>query len=134
MTLPKKSIDGTSTDDDDMPNLHSTGYDKSVASKDEQADCKANEDVILPKAGIYSFGAGTLPDSKNAHVKIKNETHGLIIYNIPEALEGTPVESRAHDTQAISEVFERVLAPSESVKILRTCSISQSQLKTCINN
>ncbi len=86
-----------------MPNLHSTGYDKSGAAKDEQADCKASEDVILPKAGIYSSGAETQSDSKNAHVKIKNETHGLIIYNIPETLEATPAESRIHDTQAISE-------------------------------
>ncbi len=42
----------------------------------------------------------------------------MIIYNIPETLEGTPAESRTHDTHAISEVLERVLAPSESVKIL----------------
>ncbi len=85
--FPKTSIDGTSTDDDDMPNLHSTCYDKSGAPKDEQADCKASEDVILPKAEIYSSGTETQPDSKNAHVKIKNEFHGLIIYNIPESLE-----------------------------------------------
>ncbi len=65
-----------------MPNLHSTGYDKSCTSKDEQANCKASEDVILPNAGIYSSGAETQPDSKKAHVKIKNETHGLVIYNI----------------------------------------------------
>ncbi len=71
-----------------------------------QVDCKASEDVILPNAGIYSSGAETQPDSKNAHVKIKNETHGLLIYNKPEALEGTPVESRAHDAQAISEVLK----------------------------
>ncbi len=58
-----------------MPNLHSTGYDKTGASKDDQADCKASEDVILPKAGIYSSGAETQPDSKNEHVKINNETH-----------------------------------------------------------
>ncbi len=55
-----------------MHNLHSTGYDKSGASKDEQADCKASEDVILPTAGIYSSGAETQPDSKNAHAKVKN--------------------------------------------------------------
>ncbi len=47
-------------------------------------------------------------------------THGLIVYNIPEILEGTPAESRTHDAKAISDVFERILAPSDSVKILRT--------------
>ncbi len=77
-----------------MPNLHSTGYDKSCASKDEQADCKASEDVILPNAGIYSSGAESQPDSKNAHVKIKNETHGLVIYNIPEAFFGQIVQAK----------------------------------------
>ncbi len=59
---------------------------------------------------IYSSSAERQPDSKNAVVKIKNETHGLIIYNIPEILERTPAESRTHDTQAISEVFERTSA------------------------
>ncbi len=83
--FPKTSIDGTSTDDDDMPYLHSTGYDKSGASKDEQADCKASEDVILSNAETYSSGAETQPDSKNAHVNIKNEPHGLIIYNMQRA-------------------------------------------------
>ncbi len=63
-----------------MPNLHSTGYDKPGASKDEQADCKASEDVILPSAVIYISGAETQPDSKNADVQIENVTHGLIIY------------------------------------------------------
>ncbi len=47
-----------------MPNLNSTGYDKSGASKDEQADCKASGDVILLNAGIYSSGAETQRDSK----------------------------------------------------------------------
>ncbi len=61
--FPKRSIDGTSTDDDDMPNLHSTGYDKPGASKDEQADCKVSEVVIFPSAVIYSSGAETQPDS-----------------------------------------------------------------------
>ncbi len=65
---------------DDMPNVHSTGYDKPGASKDEQADCKVSEVVIFPSAVIYSSGAEAQPDSKNADVKIKNETHGLIIY------------------------------------------------------
>ncbi len=75
---------------------------------------------MLASAVIYSSSAETQPDSKNAAVKIKSETHGLIIYNIPEILERTLAESRPHDTQAIGEVFERTLAPSESVKILRT--------------
>ncbi len=52
--FPNTSIDGTSTVDDDLPNFRSTGYDKPGASKDEQADCKASEDAILPYAGIYS--------------------------------------------------------------------------------
>ncbi len=48
--------------------------------------------------------------------KIKNETHRLVIYNIPEILEGTPAESRTHDTKAISDVYERILASSESAE------------------
>ncbi len=32
----------------------------------------------------------------------------------------TPVESRPHDAKAIDDVFERILAQSESVEILRT--------------
>ncbi len=39
---------------------------------------------------------------------------------MPEILEGTPAESRTHDAKAIGDVFERILAPSESVKTLRT--------------
>ncbi len=113
--------------------MYSTGYDKTGASKDEQADCKASEGVILPTAGIYSSGAETQPDSKNAHLKIKNETHGLIIHNIPEILEGTPTESRTHGTQAISE---RILAPPESVEILRpkTNSDTPCSIKAILNS
>ncbi len=90
--------------------------------------------VILPKVGIYGSGAETQPDSKNAKVNIKNETHGWIIYNIPEALEGTPAESRAHDTQAISEVLERVLAPPESVKILPTFRLRNTKRPTAYSD
>ncbi len=57
---------------------------------------------------IYNSGAETQPDSKSVDVKIGNETHGLIIYNVPEILEGTPAETRTHDAQSISEVFERI--------------------------
>ncbi len=85
-----------------------------------QAVCKVSEDVILPSAVIYSSGGETQSDSKSAVVKIRNETQGLIIYIVPEFLEGTPAETRTHDTQSISKVFERTLAPSESVKIQRT--------------
>ncbi len=103
-----------------MPKLHSTGYNKPGASKDEHADCKVSEDAILPSAVIYSSGAETQPDFKSVDVKIGNETHGLIIFNGAKILEGTPAETRTHDTQSIREVFERILAPSESVKIQRT--------------
>ncbi len=75
-----------------MPNLHSTGYDKPSASKDEQADCKASEDLILPSAVIYSSGAESQPDSK-CGCEDQNETHGLLVYNIPEILELNPTES-----------------------------------------
>ncbi len=87
-TFPKTSLDGTSTDDDEMPDLHSTGYNKPGTSKDVQTDCKVSEDVILPSAVINSSTAETQPDSKGADVKIGNETHGLIIFNVPEILEG----------------------------------------------
>ncbi len=64
-----------------MPDLHSTGRGKSGTKIDEQANCKVSEDVILPSAEIHISGADTQPDSNNADVKIKNETHGLMIYN-----------------------------------------------------
>ncbi len=119
-TFPKTSLDGTPTVDDEMPNLHSTCHDKPCTPKDEQANCKVSGDVILPNAVVYSSGAETQRDSENTDVKIRNEAHGLIICSVPDILAGTPAVSRTHDTQSISEVFERILALSESVKILRT--------------
>ncbi len=66
------------------------------------------------------YGTETQPEPSVVDSKIRNETHGLIVYNMPEILEGASAESRTHDAKSISDVFERILAPSESVKILRT--------------
>ncbi len=82
--------------------------------------CQVNEGLNLPSAMNRSYGAETQPEPSVVDSKIRNETHGLIVYNIPEILEGTPVESRTHDVKAISDVFKRILAPSDSVKILQT--------------
>ncbi len=81
-----------------------------------------------------SSGTETQTKPNDAEPKIRNVTHGLIVYNIPEILEGTPVEGRTHDIKAISEVFERILAPSESVKFLRMSGLRSAPKPTLILN
>ncbi len=115
-----------------MADLHSTGHDKWGTSIDEQVNCKVSDGLILPSAMGRSSGPETQTKPNDADPKIRNVTHGLIIYNMPEILEGTPAESRTHDAQAISEVFERILAPSESVKILRTSGLRSAPKPTLI--
>ncbi len=100
--------------------MYSTGHVRSGTSIDEQVIYQVNEGLHLPSAMNWSYGTETKPERSVGDSKIRNETHGLIVYNIPEILEGTLAGSRTRDAKAISDVFVRILAPSESVKILRT--------------
>ncbi len=67
-----------------------------------------------------SYGTETQPEPSEVDSKIRNETNLLIVYNTPEIPEGNPAENRTHDAKAMSEVIERILGPSEWVKILGT--------------
>ncbi len=84
------NIDGASTDVDDLVDLHSTGHDKCGTSIDEQVNCKVGDGLLLPSAMNHSSGTETQPKSKDADPKIRNVTHGFILYNVPETLEGDP--------------------------------------------
>ncbi len=97
---------GASTDVDNMVDLHSIGHDEPGTSIDDQVNCKASDGLILPSAVNHGTDTKTQPKSNAVHSKIRNQTHYLIIYNIPEIIESAPAENRIHDAKAISEVFK----------------------------
>ncbi len=68
----------------------------------------------------------TQPDSKNSDVKVRNETHALIINSTPGILEKTPEESRTHDVQAITEVFFSVPDAFSSFSRLSPIGVSDN--------
>ncbi len=93
-TFSQASIEGASTDVDCITDLYSTGRVRSGTSIDEQVICQVNEGLNLPSVMNRSYGTETQPEPSEVDSKIRNETHGLIVYNIPEILEGTPSDQR----------------------------------------
>ncbi len=93
-TFSQGSIEGSSTDVECITYLYSTGHVGSGTSIVEHVICQVNEGINLPSAMNRSYGTETQPEPSEVGSKIRKETHGLIVYNISEILEGTPAESR----------------------------------------
>ncbi len=79
-TFSQASIDGASTDVECITDLYSTGHVRLDTSIDKQVICQVNEFLNLPSAMTRSCGTETQPEPSEVDSKIRNETHGLIVY------------------------------------------------------